>query len=339
MENQVRELQQRNILALMLHSQIPKHEKEIILQKLQSSSPSTNNNNCKILYLAPETLLSPTIWDIIAHPQFEISALIIDEAHCITQWGNSFRPAYFRLGIIRNKLKQNRQFSNDFDPVKLHFPIACFTATADENTQKEITQNLQLINPQIFLSSPYRSNLKIKVKTIWTPKGKKNQLANFVKVNHNLSGLVYTRSRQEAEKLAIFITNLGYKTSAYHGGLNANLRRKIETDWLEEKIKFVICTSAFGMGINKSNLRWIFHYQAPLLLSEYIQEIGRGGRDGQNTNVITLVSESSGLLNPEDKQKRQYFTNNLINKYQQAKLIAKKLPNQTHSIIDSNDKF
>jgi len=151
-------------------------------------------------------------------------------------------------------------------------------------------------------------------------------LINFIESHQNQSGLIYIRSRKEGEDLANLLTTLGYQTEAYHAGIATPKRRKIEHDWLTEKIKFVVCTSAFGMGINKANLRWIFHYQAPLLLSEYIQEIGRGGRDGKLTEAVTLISEPSGFLNPEDKQKREFFNEQLIKKYLQAQQIIKQIP-------------
>lgn len=314
MENQVQELRQKNLPASILHSEIPKHLRTSTLKSLE-------NQQLRLLYLSPETLLSPPIWKIITHPNIVINALILDEAHCLPQWGESFRPAYLRLGTIRPSLMQSK-------PNHPPIPIASFTATADNNTQQVLKEYLQLENPKKFLIAPYRDNLQIKVKTIWTPRGRKQELIKYINKNKQKSGLIYVRTRKNSQNLAQLLNELGYPNQAYHGGLEARIRRSIEKDWLEEKIKFVVCTSAFGMGINKPNLRWIFHYQAPLLLSEYIQEIGRGGRDGKLTEAITLISETTGLLNPEDKQRGQHFWQMQIKQYQQALRLINQLPPQ-----------
>jgi len=314
MENQVQELRQKNLPASILHSEIPKRDRTSTLNLLE-------NQQLRLLYLSPETLLSPPIWKIISHPKLIINALILDEAHCLAQWGDSFRPAYLRLGTIRPSLIKSK-------PNHPPIPVASFTATADNNTQQVIRQYLQLENPEKFLLAPYRDNLQIKIKTIWTPRGRKQELINYINKNKQKSGLIYVRTRKDSQNIAQLLNELGYPNQAYHGGLEASIRRSIEKDWLEEKIKFVVCTSAYGMGINKPNLRWVFNYQAPLLLSEYIQEIGRGGRDGKLTEAITLISESTGWLNPEDKQRSQYFLQKQIKQYQQALRLIHQLPQQ-----------
>ncbi|WP_017296189.1 RecQ family ATP-dependent DNA helicase [Geminocystis herdmanii] len=309
MENQVQELRSKHLPAGILHSEVSKFDRKQTLNALKSQQ-------LRLLYLSPETLLSPPIWQVISNPEIKINGLILDEAHCLAQWGESFRPAYRRLGTIRSCLSHH--------PIS----IASFTATADINTQKTIIQSLQLSNPEKFLVSPYRHNLQIQIKTIWTPKGRKQELIQYIQRKHKQSGLIYVRTRKDSEELANLLNQEGYKNQAYHGGLGSNIRRQIENDWLQEKIKFVVCTNAFGMGINKSNLRWIFHYQAPLLLSEYIQEIGRGGRDGKLTEAITLISETTGFFNPEDKQRRQYFLHRQIKLYQEAQRFIKQIPKQ-----------
>ena len=312
MENQVQELRAKELPATILHSEISKNERTETLHNIQEQK-------YRLLYLSPETLLSPSVWQIISQLTIKINGLIVDEAHCLAQWGETFRPAYQRLGIIRSNL-----ISCKTSGTKI--PFACFTATADRETQKTIVQSLQLKNPQQFIISPYRDNLQIKVKTIWTPRGRKKELFNFVQQKNQQSGLIYVRTRKDSLKLAKLLTQQGYKNYAYHGGLSAQKRRKIESDWLEEKIRFVVCTSAFGMGINKPNLRWVFHYQAPLLLSEYIQEIGRGGRDGELAETVTLISEPTGLLNGEDKQRRNFFLRQQIKHYQSAQRFLGQIP-------------
>jgi ATP-dependent DNA helicase RecQ len=136
------------------------------------------------------------------------------------------------------------------------------------------------------------------------------------------------RSRREAEELVEWLLQQGFSTAAYHAGLYAGDRRQIEQDWIADRLQFVICTSAFGMGINKSNCRWIVHFHAPLLLSEYVQEVGRAGRDGSPAHALTLISETTGLLDPQDKQRRQFFETQAQKQYRAAQSLIHKLPLQ-----------
>ncbi|MEG5136322.1 MULTISPECIES: RecQ family ATP-dependent DNA helicase [unclassified Microcoleus] len=312
MENQVQELRDRNLPASLLHSQMPAQQRRQTLQLLQQ-------NKLRLLYLSPETLLSKPVWEIISQPHIQINGLILDEAHCLVQWGDTFRPAYRRLGTVRPALLKAK-------PEGSKIAIAAFTATANPEAQKTIKNVLQLHKPEAFLLSPYRSNLHLQVQTVWTPRGRKQQLLNFIKSRPKQAGLVYVRTRKDSENLANLLEDAGYKTAAYHAGLSPESRRNIETAWLNNDLKFVICTCAFGMGINKPDVRWVVHFQAPLLLSEYIQEIGRGGRDGKSAIALTLISEPTGLLYPDDKQRAQFFEDKLRSQYREAQQLAKQLP-------------
>ncbi len=313
MENQVKELQEKKLPADFLHSEVSQNNRKNIFYKIKTQQ-------LKLLYLSPETLLSKPVWEAITSPEIVIDGLIIDEAHCLVEWGNTFRPAYSRLGALRPSLLK---FKPNQSPT---FAIACFTATADKYTQKTIIKTLQLNQPQICLISPYRSNLHLNIKQIWTPKGRKQQVINLLARKQGKSGLIYLRTRKEAENISNWLNNLGYQNKAYHGGLPNIEKRQIEKDWLEEKIKFVVSTNAFGMGINKSNVRWILHYQLPLFLSAYIQEIGRGGRDGKPTEVVSLMSECTGLFDPTDKNRRSFLLNKTIQQYLTAEKIINKIP-------------
>jgi ATP-dependent DNA helicase RecQ len=137
---------------------------------------------------------------------------------------------------------------------------------------------------------------------------------------------VYVRTRQTSEELATWLSERGDKTAAYHAGLSPQQRRQIEGDWLTEKLQYVVCTCAFGMGINKANVRWIAHFQPPVLLAEYIQEIGRAGRDGKTAEALLLVCEPTGWLYPEDRERHKFFTESVDRYYDVAVALAKKLP-------------
>lgn len=312
MENQVKELRDRRLPAALLHSELPSQERFSTFKRLEQQQ-------LRLLYLSPETLLSQPVWQRLCEPQLKINGLILDEAHCLVQWGDTFRPAYRRLGTVRPRLL-------NYKPVGTKIAIAAFTATADPEAQQKIKNVLQLQQPDIFRLNPYRENLHLKVKTVWTPRGRKQQLLKFIQSQANEAGLVYVRTRRDSEDLAQWLTERGYSTAAYHAGLSPEERRSLEASWIGDKIPFVICTSAFGMGINKPNVRWVAHFHAPLLLSEYVQEIGRAGRDGKPSVALMLISESTGWLDPEDKQRQRFFENKLRSQYLNAQQLAQKLP-------------
>jgi ATP-dependent DNA helicase RecQ len=314
MENQVQELRQLRLPAALLHSELASWERKKTFQALEQQQ-------LRLLYLSPETLLSAPVWERLCQPQLKINGLILDEAHCLVQWGDTFRPAYRRLGAVRPALLKCK-------PTGTKISIAAFTATADPSARATIQNVLQLQQPKVFLISPFRQNLNLKVQTVWTPRGRRQRLLTFIQARPEQTGLVYVRSRRDSEELALGLSSLGYATAAYHAGLSAQERREIEASWLSGKSQFVVCTCAFGMGINKPDVRWVVHFQSPQLLSEYIQEVGRGGRDGKPADALTLVSESTGWLNPEDKQRRHFFVNKMRSQYQDAQQLVKKLPPQ-----------
>ena len=314
MENQVEELRQRQQKAGLLHSELPALQRQKTLQALEKKE-------LRLLYLSPETLLSPIVWQKLCHPQLQINGLILDEAHCLVQWGDTFRPAYWRLGTVREALLKSK-------PPGTKISIAAFTATADPLAKNIISQVLKLDKPDIFKINPYRENLNPIVRIAWTPRGRKQQLLKFIQKRPNQVGLIYVRTRKDSENLAKWLTEMGYHTASYHAGLSPTERRNIEANWLGGKILFVVCTCAFGMGINKSDVRWVVHFHAPYLLSEYVQEIGRAGRDGKPADVLTLVSEPTGFLDSEDKQRQKFFEQQLQLQQEKARKLIKKLPPQ-----------
>lgn len=314
MENQVEELRQKQQKAGLLHSELPALQRQKTLQALE-------NKELRLLYLSPETLLSPIVWQKLSNPQLQINGLILDEAHCLVQWGDSFRPAYRRLGTVREALLKSK-------PPGTKISIAAFTATADPLAEKIISQVLKLDKPDIFKINPYRENLNPIVRIAWTPRGRKQQLLKFIQKRPNQVGLIYVRTRKDSEYLSQWLIERGYETASYHAGLSPAERRNIEANWLSGKILFVVSTCAFGMGINKSDVRWVVHFHAPYLLSEYVQEIGRAGRDGKPADVLTLVSEPTGFLDDGDKQRQKFFEQQLQLQQQRARKLVKKLPPQ-----------
>ncbi len=312
MENQVQDLRQRKISAVLLHSQQPRSSRQQTLKAI-------SQQKIKLLYLSPETLLSPPVWNVLTQPEITINTLVLDEAHCLVQWGTTFRPYYTRLGAIRPALLQHK-------PSGTKIRLAAFTATADRITQQAIISSLQLQQPAKFILNPYRKNIQLQVKTVWTPRGRRQQTLKFIRDQAQQSGLIYVRSRKDSAELATWLQSQGLVTAPYHAGLTSQQRRKIEQDWLSGKLPFVICTCAFGMGIDKADCRWVLHFHAPELLAEYIQEIGRSGRDGKNAVALTLVSEATGWFNPEDKQRSQFFRNQLQQQLKQAQQIITHLP-------------
>ncbi|MBW4622426.1 MAG: RecQ family ATP-dependent DNA helicase [Cyanosarcina radialis HA8281-LM2] len=316
MENQVAELRQKKLPAALLHSELPSSDRSQTLKALEKQQ-------LRLLYLSPETLLSKPVWERLSQPQMRINGLILDEAHCLVQWGETFRPAYRRLGAVRSTLLESK-------PPGTKIAIAAFTATADPAAQKTIREVLQLQQPDVFLLNPYRPNLNLKVQTIWTPRGRRQQLLKFIGSKPKQAGLVYVRTRRDSEELTQFLLERGYTTAAYHAGLSPEKRRAIEASWSSGATPFVICTCAFGMGINKSNVRWIVHFQPAFLLSEYVQEIGRAGRDGNSAEALMLVSEPTGWLDPADKQRQQFFHSQELKQRQMARQLIDRISQQGH---------
>lgn len=314
MENQVQQLTQRGLPAALLHNELPRSQRRSTLQALA-------RQEFRLLYLSPETLLSQPVWDMLCQPALKINGLMIDEAHCLVQWGDSFRPSYRRLGAVRSALLREKGAAE-------RFAIAAFTATADPLTQQILGEVLGLEQPQSVCLSPYRSNLSLSVKIAWSPRCRDDLLLGWLQRHPGQSGLIYLRSRREGEALAERLKTQHIVSDVYHAGLTAEQRRRLEQQWLQGDIPALVCTSAFGMGIDKPDVRWIIHYHAPYLLSEYLQEIGRAGRDEQPAAALTLISEPSGWLDPQDRDRRRFFESQLSQTSQHALKLLQRLPTQ-----------
>lgn len=314
MEDQVQDLHRRKLPAALLHNEVSKYQRQQTLQAIQ-------RQQLRLLYLSPETLLSRAVWDCLCLPHVVINGLILDEAHCLVQWGDTFRPAYRRLGAVRPALLHHK-------PPGSRMAIAAFTATANPAAQDTIRDVLGLQRPLSFLLSPYRANLHLTVRIAWTPRERRHRVRQWITQHPRQSGLVYVRTRRDSEQLAQDLQQHGLRTRAYHAGLGARDRRQIEAEWLNDTLQFVVCTSAFGMGINKPDVRWVVHLHPPTLLSEYVQEVGRAGRDGKPARALMLVSEPTGWLDSEDRQRHQFFMQKGRSHHQQAIQLFKQLPPQ-----------
>ncbi|MCX5964718.1 MAG: ATP-dependent DNA helicase [Cyanobacteria bacterium] len=286
MENQVNALVSKGVPAALLHSQLDRSQRKKIAYAIETQ-------RLKLLYLSPETLLSQGVMEKLLNPELTISSLILDEAHCLVQWGDTFRPVYQQLGTVRDRLLAAR-------PKGTTINIAAFTATANPVEQATIIRSLNLNNPIQFVEVPYRSNLVLKKQRVWTPRDRRQKLVKFIQSQNQTSGIVYVRTRNDSEELAKWLRSHTIRAASYHAGLVTSKKRDIEKDWMENRVSCVVATSAFGMGVDKPDVRWVVQYQPPLWLSEYVQEIGRAGRDGARAIGLTLVSERSGFLDPLD---------------------------------------
>lgn len=255
---------------------------------LNSSNDETENaalrracmeGKLKLLYISPEKLIAEANYLL---RDMHISLFAIDEAHCISQWGHDFRPEYAQMGFL-----------HDIFP---NIPLIALTATADKITREDIVKQLHLNQPKVFISSFDRPNLSLTVKRGYQQKEKSKAILDFIGRHPGQCGIIYCMSRSKTETVAEMLKKQGLRATAYHAGLSPARRDEAQDDFINDRVQIVCATIAFGMGIDKSNVRWVIHYNLPKSIESFYQEIGRAGRDGLPSDTLLFYSLADLIL-------------------------------------------
>lgn len=266
MQDQVSSLEATGIHCVFLNSSLDWDSYKEAVSDIKSG-------NVKIVYVSPEGLATSRVREILSDSTLNISCIAIDEAHCVSQWGHDFRPDYLEIASVRNI-----------------FPkavVIALTATATSQVREDIISNLKMKNPAVFISSFNRSNIFLEVQP------KKNalyQVVECIKKHAGESGIIYCNSRKQVDELSASLDNMGYSVLNYHAGLSDEVRAKNQDLFIKDEVQIIVATIAFGMGIDKPNVRFVINYDLPKSIEEYYQEIGRAGRDGLQSDALLLFS-------------------------------------------------
>lgn len=290
MQDQVSSLKENGVPAEFLNSSLEFSEYLETVKKLK-------DGEIKIVYVSPEGLASDKMMGIFHECSMPINCITIDEAHCVSEWGHDFRPDYLSISNVRK-----------------HFPNAvclALTATATASVQQDIIKNLQLYRPTVFTASFNRKNIFLEVKP---KKNALSQVIECIEKHKDESGIIYCFSRKSVDELTMKLHNEGYSVLNYHAGLSDIQRTKNQNLFIKDKVRIIVATVAFGMGINKPNVRFVIHYDMAKSLEEYYQEIGRAGRDGLESHALLLYS-------PGDIHKIRFFFNEAADPEKSERLL------------------
>ena len=287
MKDQVDALKTMGVKALLINSSLSNSEYSKVLEEIE-------NDECKIIYIAPERLDNLEFVNIIRGKN--ISQVAIDEAHCVSQWGHDFRVSYKKIPHFINKLEKR--------PI-----VTAFTATASNEVREDIIRILNLHSPAVYITGFDRENLSI---NIVKSSSKNKYILDYIENHKNESGIIYASTRKEVENIYEGLLKRNYSVAKYHAGLSNDARHEYQEKFINDDIKIMVATNAFGMGIDKPNIRWVLHYNMPQSIENYYQEIGRAGRDGEDSECVLLFSPGDihtqkylvevGIENPERKR-------------------------------------
>ncbi len=275
MSDQVKALNQAGVHAAYINSSLTENQIRMALSY-------ASQGRYKIIYVAPERLNTPRFLDFACNA--DISMLTVDEAHCISQWGQDFRPSYLEIAGFLTKLPRR--------PI-----VSAFTATATERVKNDIVASLGLNNPVTMVTGFDRPNLFFRVVTRKGGSQKDNSIINYVKKHEDESGIIYCATKKNVDKLYTLLNEQGISAGRYHAGLSNDERKQNQEDFTYDRIRVMVATNAFGMGIDKSNVRYVLHYNMPQSLEYYYQEAGRAGRDGEEAECVLFFSKQDIMIN------------------------------------------
>lgn len=275
MSDQVKALNQAGVHAAYINSSLTENQIRMALSY-------ASQGRYKIIYVAPERLNTPRFLDFACNA--DISMLTVDEAHCISQWGQDFRPSYLEIAGFLKRLPRR--------PI-----VSVFTATATERVKNDIVASLGLNNPVTMVTGFDRPNLFFRVVTRKGGSQKDNSIINYVKKHEDESGIIYCATKKNVDKLYTLLNEQGISAGRYHAGLSNDERKQNQEDFTYDRIRVMVATNAFGMGIDKSNVRYVLHYNMPQSLEYYYQEAGRAGRDGEEAECVLFFSKQDIMIN------------------------------------------
>ena len=297
MKDQVEALRGNGINAAYLNSSLSSAEQDQVMWQLKIGE-------LKLLYIAPERLFSGNTFEFLR--EWNVSLFAIDESHCISSWGHDFRPEYRQLNALKKYFP--------------HVPVIALTATADRLTRKDILKQIGIEDAQTFVASFDRPNLSLNV---LPGRGRIQQIQSFLNKHNGQPGIIYCLSRKGTETVTASLQKAGFQAEYYHAGLPSDKRSKVQEQFLKDDIQIIVATIAFGMGIDKSNVRWVIHYNLPSNVESFYQEIGRAGRDGSSSDTVLfysymdIITRQEMITNSDQSEEQKELLNAKLNRMKQ----------------------